>query len=230
MVTKEKIQQVAELEDRLKRAVITIGLDYRGLTVAQMRDLRLALRAQEPSMELRVVKNTLLKRAAENCGHAPAADLAVQSTALLLGYEEEINPPKALSKFLRDKRLEITIHGGYLDGALLSPSDVITLATTPSRRELMGLLAGGLSSPLVGIAMVLQDVFRGDRCRNRSAREAARREQRCRRAARGIAGRRRPGRRRRLGRRRRPGCNRVTHADDVQRRATPGEEAQDDQD
>ncbi len=160
MVTKEKIQQVAELEDRLKRAVITIGLDYRGLTVAQMRDLRLALRAQEPSMELRVVKNTLLKRAAENCGHAPAADLAVQSTALLLGYEEEINPPKALSKFLRDKRLEITIHGGYLDGALLSPSDVITLATTPSRRELMGLLAGGLSSPLVGIAMVLQDVFR----------------------------------------------------------------------
>ena len=160
MVTKEKIQQVAELEDRLKRAVITIGLDYRGLTVAQMRDLRLALRAQEPSMELRVVKNTLLKRAAENCGHAPAAGLAVESTALLLGYEEEINPPKALSKFLRDKRLEITIHGGYLDGALLSPSDVNTLSTTPSRRELMGLLAGGLSSPLVGIAVALQNVIR----------------------------------------------------------------------
>ena len=70
MPTEHKIQQVAELEDRLNRCMIAISLDYRGLSVGQMQQLRRTLREIEPTIEMRVVKNTMLKRAAENSGTA----------------------------------------------------------------------------------------------------------------------------------------------------------------
>ncbi len=160
MPTELKVKQVAEIEERLQRAVITIGLDYRGLTVTQMRDLRLALRAFEPSIELRVVKNTLVKRAAENAGHADIAQLTKEATALVFGYEEQINPPKGIAKFMSESRLDVPIHGGYMDGALITPAEIADLATIPSRLELMAKIAGGLNNPITGIAAALQAVFR----------------------------------------------------------------------
>ncbi len=161
MPTEHKVQQVAELEERLTRAVMAIGLDFRGLSVGEMRALRLTLRETEPSMELRVVKNTLLRRAADNAGKPGIAQLAQEATALLLGYEEEVAPPKALHTYLRAKRLEIPIHGGYLDGEVLSAAQVADLATVPSRSELMAKLAGGVNGPVGGIAAGLHAVLRG---------------------------------------------------------------------
>ena len=160
MPTERKVRQVAELEDRLQRAVITIGLDYSGLTVSQMRALRLMLREQDPGTELRVIKNTLFKRAAESTGHTQAVSVANGVTALVFGYEEEVGPPKAISRFLRERRLEIPIHGGYTGGAILSPADVADLATVPSRMELMSRVAGGINSPIRGIAGGLHNIIR----------------------------------------------------------------------
>ena len=160
MPTEHKVQQVADLEERLGRAVMAIGLDFRHLSVGQMRALRLTLRAQEPSMELRVVKNTLLKRAAENAGHPGVGTLANQSTALVLGYEEEVGPPKALKKYLREARLEIPIHGGYMDGEVLSAAQVDDLASVPTRPELMARIAGGVNGPISGIAAGINALLR----------------------------------------------------------------------
>ncbi len=160
MPTKAKVQQVADLEDRIKRAVITIGVDYRGLSVTQMAELRRALREQEASMELRVVKNTLFRRAAGNAGRPEMGAISNEATALLFGYEEEVGPPRALRNYLRSARLEAPIHGGFLDGAVLSPQQVDDLATAPTRLELMGMLAGGLNSPIVGIAAGVHNVIR----------------------------------------------------------------------
>ena len=160
MPTERKVQQVADLEARLNRTVMAIGLDYRHLSVGQMRALRLVLRQQEPSMELRVIKNTLLRLAAENAGKPGVFQIADQATALILGYEDEVAPPKALKKYLRESRLEIPIHGGYLDGEVLSPAEVDELAAVPSRLELMALLAGGLNSPVGGIAGALHALLR----------------------------------------------------------------------
>ncbi len=160
MPTERKLQQVADLQDRLGRAVMAIGLDYRHLSVAQMRELRLTLREQEPSMELRVVKNTLLKRAATNAGRPGVGDLADQATALVLGYEDEIGPPKALKRYLRESRLEIPIHGGYLDGDVLSAAQVDDLASVPGRPELMARVAGGVNGPVAGIAAGVNALLR----------------------------------------------------------------------
>ncbi len=160
MATERKREQVALLEERLGRASITIGIDYRGLSVKDMQELRRGIRAEAPETELRVIKNTLWRRAAEGQGHPDAAELAQESTALLFGFGDLTEAPKALQKYARDARLELPVRGVFVEGQLQDASQVASLADVPSRPELMAKVAGGLSSPVSGLAGVLSAVFR----------------------------------------------------------------------
>ena len=160
MATERKREQVALLAERLGRASITIGIDYRGLSVKDMQDMRRGIRVDAPETELRVIKNTLWRRATEGAGEADAAGLAQESTALLFGFGELTEAPKALQKYTREKRLEIPIHGVYFEGELQDGSHVGALADVPSRAELMAKVAGGLNSPISGLAGVLSAMFR----------------------------------------------------------------------
>lgn len=160
MPTERKIQQVAELEERLGRCTIAIGLDYRGLSVAQMQRLRRTLREVDAGTEMRVIKNTMMRRAAENAGHTGALGIVEEATALIFGYEDEVSAAKGLQKFLDDNRLELTVRGGYLDGAVLTAAEITELAKVPGRLELMAKLAGGLNSPIGGIAGSINSIIR----------------------------------------------------------------------
>ena len=160
MATERKREQVALLEERLGRASITIGIDYRGLSVKDMQELRRGIRAEAPETELRVIKNTLWRRAAEGQGHPDAADLAQESTALLFGFGDLTDAPKALQKYTTDARLDLPIRGVFVEGELQDGSQVVALAEVPSRPELMAKVAGGLNSPISGLAGVLNAVFR----------------------------------------------------------------------
>ncbi len=160
MATERKREQVALLEERLGRASITIGFDYRGLSVKDMQQLRRSIRAEAPETELRVIKNTLWRRAAENAGEAAAADLASEATALLFGFGDLTEAPRALQRYSRAERLELPIYGVYVEGELQDGSQVGALADVPSRPELMARVAGGLNSPVAGLAGVLSATFR----------------------------------------------------------------------
>lgn len=160
MATERKIEQVALLEERLRRSRAVIGLDYRGLSVGEMQALRRAVRAEAPETELRVVKNTLWKRAAEQAEMPEAAGLAREATALLFGFGEVPEAPRALQAHLRQANLELTLHGVFVEGALEPPERVKDLAEIPSRPELMSKLAGGINSPIGGIAGSLNAVVR----------------------------------------------------------------------
>jgi large subunit ribosomal protein L10 len=160
MPTERKIQQVAELEDRLNRCMIAISIDYRGLSVGQMQQLRRTLRGIEPTTEMRVVKNTMLRRAAENSGTAALLEVVEEATALVFGYEDEVSAAKGLAKFARDNRIELIVRGGLFDGAVMDSAQIDELAKVPSRLELMASLAGGVSSPITGIAGGIHSVIR----------------------------------------------------------------------
>jgi large subunit ribosomal protein L10 len=160
MPTERKIEQVAELEERLSRCVMVISLDYRGLTVSQMQQLRRTLREIEPTTEMRVVKNTMLKRAAENSGTAAVLEVVEEATALVFGYEDEVSAAKGLDKFARDNRIDLIIRGGLLDGAVMDSGQIDALAKVPGRLELMAKLAGGLSNPITGIAGGIHSLIR----------------------------------------------------------------------
>lgn len=160
MATEHKIQQVADLEDRLGRSTITIAMDYRGLSVGQMQTLRRTLREIEPTTEVRVVKNTLLRRAADNSGKSGLMDVVEEATALVFGYTDEVSAAKGLAKFASDARLELVIRGGFMDGAVLDRAQIDELAKIPSRVELMAKLAGSLNSPVTGIAGGINSLIR----------------------------------------------------------------------
>src|SRR5687767_6720968 len=120
--TARKAAQVAEIKDRMARASIAISADYRGLSVAQITELRRALRPS--GAEVKVVKNTLALMAAKAAGRENMADIVQGPTALTIGFDDPIAPVKAFTEHLRAKRLNIEVHGGWLEGKVLTRAEV----------------------------------------------------------------------------------------------------------
>lgn len=158
MPTPRKAAMLAEVKDRMERASIAISADYRGLTVAQLTELRRALRPA--NVEVKVVKNTLAAMAAEQAGRPEMSKLLEGPTALAFGFGDPIAPVKLLTEHLRAKRLTVTIHGGWLEGQVLNRAGVESLATLPSREQLIADVVGKLQSPLYNLAGLLQASMR----------------------------------------------------------------------
>jgi large subunit ribosomal protein L10 len=158
MPTPRKVAMLAEIKDRMERAQIAISADYRGLSVAQITDLRRALRPA--NVEVKVVKNTLAAMAAEQAGRPEMSQLVQGPTALAMGFGDPVAPVKALTEFIRARRLTIDIHGGWLEGRVLNRAEVESLATLPSKEQLIADVVGKLQSPLYNLAGLLQASMR----------------------------------------------------------------------
>ena len=153
MRLEEKKQVVDELVERLERANILITTDYRGLTVGEMTELRRKLRREE--IEYRVVKNNLVRFAAERIGRAGLMDVVEGPTAIAFGYGDIILPAKTLLDYIRSTKIELKISGGMLEQRVLSDADVTALATMPPREVLVAKFIGGLQAPIYGLVNVL---------------------------------------------------------------------------
>jgi large subunit ribosomal protein L10 len=159
MPTAKKVQQVEELRDRLGRATIAISADYRGLSVGQAQALRRRLR--ESGVELRVVKNTLLRIAAREADREDMLQIIEGPTAIAFGFESDIvAPAKAITEYIRQSRSTLTVKGAYAEGRVLSADDINDLASAPSRPELLGRIAGGLQSPVANLVGLLSATVR----------------------------------------------------------------------
>lgn len=159
MPTPRKVEMLAEIKDRMERASIAISADYRGLTVAQLTELRRALRPA--GAEVKVVKNTLATMAAEQAGRAEMAQILSGPTAIAFGLGDPIAPVKALAEHLRAKRMQLDIYGGWLEGRVLTRAEVESLATLPSKEQMVAEFVGKLQSPLYNFAALLQSTIRG---------------------------------------------------------------------
>lgn len=149
----QKENMVAELTEKLSRSKSVVFADYKGLTMAQLNELRKALRDQ--SAEFSVTKNNLLKLALSNSQLTIAEELLDGPTATLFSFEEEISPIKSLTKSLKDASMG-SVKGGFLNGEFLDQYKINKLATLPSKDELRAKVVGGLGAPLYGIVGVLQ--------------------------------------------------------------------------
>ena len=153
MAREDKVAEVAEVRDRLAGSAATLLTHYRGLSVKDMAQLRTALRATDA--ELRVVKNTLAKRAAAAAGMEGLDDLFEGPTSLVFCAEDPVGPAKALKAFAKEHP-DLVIRGGYLDGAVLGAEEAARLADLSSREELLATLAGLMQGALSGFARLLQ--------------------------------------------------------------------------
>ena len=158
MPTAKKMQQVEDLRQCVERATIAISVDYRGLTVSQTQALRRKLR--ESSVEMKVVKNTLIRLAARQAGREDMLPIVDGPTALVLGYGDIVAPARALTEYIRQARLPMTLRGAYAEGRVLSGDDVTDLATVPPREVLLSRIAGELQSPLVNLMGLLNATLR----------------------------------------------------------------------
>jgi large subunit ribosomal protein L10 len=154
----EKLAAVEALTAQMNEASSYILVDFRGLSVAESRELRTRIRSA--GGQLRVVKNTLAKRAAAEAGLEGLDSLLQGPTAIAFSRDDPAVLAKTIQGFIKEKK-KLSMKGGFLQEQLLSGSQVERLATLPSREELVGKLVGGLAAPLYGLAGVLNGPIRG---------------------------------------------------------------------
>jgi large subunit ribosomal protein L10 len=142
MATADKATAVADIAEQFKASTATVVTEYRGLTVANLAELRRSLGA---SATYTVAKNTLVKRAASEAGIEGLDDLFAGPTAIAFITGEPVDAAKALKKFAKDHK-QLVIKGGYMDGAALSVAQVEKIADLESREVLLSKLAGALKA------------------------------------------------------------------------------------
>ncbi|MDI3314601.1 MAG: 50S ribosomal protein L10 [Mycobacterium sp.] len=144
----EKAATVAEIAERFKAATATVITDYRGLTVADLAELRRSLGG---SASYTVAKNTLIRRAAAEAGIEGLDELFVGPTAIAFVSGEPVSAAKAIKTFAKDHKA-LVIKGGYLDGHPLTVADVERIADLESREVLLAKLAGAMKGNLAKAA------------------------------------------------------------------------------
>ncbi len=147
----EKVATVAEITDRFRNSAAAVVTEYRGLTMAQLTELR---RSLGKGTEYTVAKNTLVKRAAADAGVTGLDDLFVGPTAVAFVRGEPVDAAKALRDFAKAHPLLI-IKGGLLDGRAIEAGEVNKLADLESRDVLLGKMAGAMLATLTKAAIVL---------------------------------------------------------------------------
>jgi large subunit ribosomal protein L10 len=149
MANAEKVAAVAELTGRFKDSSGAVLTEYRGLTVAQLAELR---RSLADHATFHVVKNTLTKRAVADAGLVDQlSSLLVGPSAVAFVDGDVVEAAKGLRDFARANPL-LVIKGGVLDGKVISPAEIISLADLEPREVLLAKLAGAMKASLAGAA------------------------------------------------------------------------------
>jgi large subunit ribosomal protein L10 len=137
-----KATAVADIAEQFKESTATVVTEYRGLTVANLAELRKSLGT---SATYSVAKNTLVKRAASAAGVEGLDELFTGPTAIAFIQGEPVDAAKAIKTFARDNKALI-IKGGYMDGKPLSVEEVNRIADLESREVLLAKLAGAMKA------------------------------------------------------------------------------------
>ena len=152
-----KVEKVTALHAKFGGAKAAILADYSGLNVQQMAELRSQLR--EVIVELHVVKNTLARRAIEDTGFVPLAGHFVGPTSVAFSQHDAVTMAKALTEYAK-KEPKLNMRVGFVEGQILSPEQITTLAELPPREVLLGRMLASMQSPLAGLVRVFQGVLR----------------------------------------------------------------------
>lgn len=149
MPSKEKLDTVTAVKEKLSQAKSIVVADYRGLSVAEMTTLRAKLR--EEGVELRVIKNRLAKIALKESDMDTMDEHLKGMTTIAFGMNDPVSPAKVLSEFAKDNE-KLRILAGQMDNQVLDAAGIAELAKLPSRDVLLGRLLGSLTSPVQKLA------------------------------------------------------------------------------
>jgi large subunit ribosomal protein L10 len=158
MNREEKAAAVASIAEQIKESDAVFAVDYRGISVTQIAELRAKLR--ESDSTFRVVKNSLTERAADDAGVATLKELLTGPTALTFVRGDAASAAKAISNFNRETQL-VEFKGGVMNGEALEIDQIKAIAKLPARDVLYGQLVGIVASPITGLARGLGGLLGG---------------------------------------------------------------------
>ncbi len=151
----EKTSILKEVQGKLSGSSFFFLANYKGLTVGKTDDLRRRLRAAKA--DFTVVPNKQFGMAAKVCGYASLSKAALQGpSALIYGSGDVVAAAKVLKDFVKENDKKPALKVGGLQGTILSPTDVESLAALPSRETLLGQVVGTIAAPMTQLVGVLQ--------------------------------------------------------------------------
>ncbi|WP_353094248.1 50S ribosomal protein L10 [Tissierella praeacuta] len=155
---KAKSQNVEEIREKISRAQSVVVVDYRGLNVEQLTELRSQYR--KAGVEYKVYKNTMMRFAFKDSGLEEFNQFLKGPNAIAFGYEDPVQVAKITSDFAKEND-KLEIKAGIVDGKVIDVNGVKDLASLPPREVLVAQALGGLNAPIQGFANVLQGTIRG---------------------------------------------------------------------
>lgn len=154
-IIEAKKQHVDEISEQLKSSVSTVFVDYRGLTVAEVTELRKQLR--EAGVQYKVYKNTMLRRAAEKAGIESLDEYLAGPTAVAFTTEDVVAPAKVIAGFAKEHEA-LEIKTGVMEGSVISAEQVKTVGSLPSHEGLVSMLLSVLQAPMRNFAYAVKAV------------------------------------------------------------------------
>lgn len=154
-VLAEKQSIVKELVEKFQSSAAFVVVNYRGLTVAEVTDLRKQLR--DAGVEMRVVKNTMLRKAAELAEIEGLDEVFVGPTAIAFSEEEVVAPAKIMVEFAQEAEA-LEVKGGYMEGEVVPVETIEAVAKLPDREGLLSMLLSVLQAPVRNTALAFKAV------------------------------------------------------------------------
>ena len=151
-----KKQIVLELKEKMEQSKGIIFYDYRGLNVGEVTELRNKFR--EAGVEYHVIKNSMLRRAADMLEIEGLDQYLAGPTAVAFGINDPVAPAKVLVEFVK-KVKKTEINSGVLGKKVVDLKGIDALAELPSREQLIAQLAGTLNAPITGLATSLSGII-----------------------------------------------------------------------
>jgi large subunit ribosomal protein L10 len=154
----QKAVAIAEIAENIDQSEAIFAVDYRGITVAQVAELRAKLRDADATFK--VVKNSLTERAADQVGAEALKDFLAGPTALTFVRGDAATAAKTLADYAKATQL-LPFKGGIMEGAALDVDQIRSLSRLPSREVLYGQLVGLVASPISGLVRSLGGLIGG---------------------------------------------------------------------
>lgn len=152
-----KEQSVSEIKEKLQKASSMVFVDYKGINVEQVTELR--KRCREAGVDYKVYKNTLFKRAAKEANVSGIEEILEGTVAVAFGYNDVVAPAKAMNQFIKDfPKTTIALKGGLVEGVVMDATNIKALGDLPSKEILLSMLLGALQGNLRNLAYSLDQI------------------------------------------------------------------------
>lgn len=149
MLREKKTGIINQLEEKLARSSIIVTTSYQGIKAKDMTALRIAL--DDPDIEYQVVKNNLIRIAAQKAGKEDVMSIVEGPTAVIFGYDDVVEAVRLINQYIRSTGLSITVKGALLGERMLNANEVMALANLPSREVLISQVVAMLKAPMRGL-------------------------------------------------------------------------------